>query len=195
MKATNYCIYYCTCIIKIELGEEREEELRGKLLELEKEIKSKVDFAWHLRHDKKLFDIRIFGDEQKNMVTFKNDLKLANIMMDPIEIPKKGEYLVHNCARVAFNKSKFKVVGGPSIPQEISLTKDLTDKLGAAKLRGFILEFAKSPLGLNVIEVDSAKDEIGLELQTMTRVKSLNDILIKTFEHIEHIGKLFIGEK
>ena len=101
-----------------------------------------------------------------------------------------------SCGEFNFNLKVFSPVGQFSLPTDLPLNENLTEKLGKTKLVGFAVSFENSPLGLNKVEMEiEDKEVLSVSLNSSFKSESLENFVHNAYKHLMEIAKLFVVEK
>jgi len=123
------------------------------------------------------------------------DNKEVKFALDLIEHNFPKPLHITTCAVYEFEASKFRPVGGFSLPTEIPIPSELKAKFGASELESYGLRFKDSSIGLEFLEFQLKDgDKLTLRLRASYELSLLKDMLRKSYELANEISEFLVRE-
>ena len=159
-----------------------------------------------LKEDERVISVKVeFDEKYLNQESFLDDLYSNNIADNEIllnltrildSLSKTRIRNAKTCIEYGFNRKKFVLIGGFSIPDKINIDKQATRRIGEAMLDTIGIEFNDSPLGLDRIRIRGKAKEFDLRFQNKyAGNEGYITTLTKSIHYLKEIMSLWVMEK
>jgi len=102
----------------------------------------------------------------------------------------------NTCIEYSFDRKKFVLLGGFSVPDNINIGRQASERVGEANLDTIGIKFKDSPLGLDRIRIRGRTKEFDLRFQNEYSGKEgYIETLVKSANYLKEITSLWVMEK